>query len=308
MSSICEYICVACNRTPKSLQWSPVDGTVAFGAGRSIAIAIFEEPAPQVEYTLHGHTGRVNCVQFIKHRSLKVADKNCIELVSGASDNTIKIWKRGKEKFVPTHTLIGHDAPVTAVASTYLVGEGDNSHGNPSTVLVSTSVDSTLRVWLRKAPLSDFRICQTLSFGRGFVLSMDLYLLQNNIPLLACGGEDSLISLYLWRDEEFVKVLTLPGHEDWVRDVKFAQTENGNLLLASASQDNFVRLWNISLKSDKEGTDPNELRVKENTFVCSLHGNTTTYTVSLEAVLIGHEDWVYSLDWHPVVKEGGRGQ
>ena len=76
MSSICEYICVACNRTPKSLQWSPVDGTVAFGAGRSIAIAIFEEPAPQVEYTLHGHTGRVNCVHFIKHRSLKVADKS----------------------------------------------------------------------------------------------------------------------------------------------------------------------------------------------------------------------------------------
>ena len=48
--------------------------------------------------------------------------------------------------------------------------------------------------------------------------------------------------------------------------------------------------------------------MKETTFTLSCHGNDHTFTVTLEAVLIGHEDWVYSVDWQPPIVKGGWGQ
>ena len=61
----------------------------------------------------------------------------------------------------------------------------------------------------------------------------------------------------------------------------------------------------MASKHSGERTDQRELKLKENTFTHHCHGNANTYTVRLEAVLIGHEDWVYSVDWHPVIMEGG---
>ena len=61
----------------------------------------------------------------------------------------------------------------------------------------------------------------------------------------------------------------------------------------------------MASKQTEERTDQSELKLKENTFTHNCQGNTNTYAVCLEAVLIGHEDWVYSVDWHPVIMEGG---
>ena len=76
MDVSCEYISIACNRTPKSLKWSPMNETVAYGAGSSVAVADFGGDAPKVEYTLHGHTARVNCVHFLTSRS-REGNKDC---------------------------------------------------------------------------------------------------------------------------------------------------------------------------------------------------------------------------------------
>ena len=80
---------------------------------------------------------------------------------------------------------------------------------------------------------------------------------------------------------------------------------SGDLLLATCSQDSFVRLWRVREKvSGSEQEDAEELTVKANTFGLGCCGNDRTYTVTLEAVLIGHEDWVYSVDWHPPIVKG----
>ena len=48
--------------------------------------------------------------------------------------------------------------------------------------------------------------------------------------------------------------------------------------------------------------------MKENAFTLVCHGNDHTFVVTLEAVLIGHEDWVYSVDWQTPIVKGGWSQ
>ena len=46
--------------------------------------------------------------------------------------------------------------------------------------------------------LGDFTVLQKLSFGRGFVLGVELFHLPDlhSEPLLACGGDDTKIYLF----------------------------------------------------------------------------------------------------------------
>ena len=84
--------------------------------------------------------------------------------------------------------------------------------------------------------------------------------------------------------------------------------DNGDILLASASQDTYIRLWNITtLQIDTEKEDSEEIQLKKKNFTLSCQGDKVKerkYTVSLEAVLIGHEDWIYSVDWYPPLIRG----
>ena len=65
----CEYISVACNRSPHSAKWSPRDDELVYGAGKSLAVTSFADPsAPLVRCALSLHRDRVNCVHFIQFR------------------------------------------------------------------------------------------------------------------------------------------------------------------------------------------------------------------------------------------------
>lgn len=69
----------------------------------------------------------------------------------------------------------------------------------------------------------------------------------------------------------------------------FCITERGDLLLASASQDSFIRLWRITQSES----------VASITDAPSFQNNNCNYVVNLESVLAGHEGWIYSVNWSP---------
>lgn len=140
-------------------------------------------------------------------------------------------------------------------------------------------------------------------------------------------------------DNKFVKAASLQGHEDWIRFVSFVDTDDGDVLLASASQDkstflvppaprkqpNFsstcafvllgIRLWRIStVKSAEEASaklDPAALLAKldlshdgnlslsQHAHVINLGPELGKFTVLLESVMLGHEEWVNSVCWAP---------
>lgn len=127
--------------------------------------------------------------------------------------------------------------------------------------------------------------------------------------LLACGGTDKNIRLYTCQTSKapllFDPVCILSGPENWVRSLAFnhALTPNGNVevLLACASQDRFVRIWSIQPKSasQREPTSDFDLIPQYAPPTRFFGPDGTVLGATLDAVLVGHEDWIHSVCWRP---------
>ena len=137
---------------------------------------------------------------------------------------------------------------------------------------------------------------------------------------------------------------TLIGHEDWIRDIDVCQTNSQQLMIASSSQDNYIRLWKLESKNivNKEELDNEQIIIEENSVKSELeiksddkqindddddevmvkpaedelklksslftvHSKKTNsyvqYSMSLESVLYGHEDWIYTVKFHPRISD-----
>ena len=127
---------------------------------------------------------------------------------------------------------------------------------------------------------------------------------------------------------EFKLVCELAGHQNWVRGLAFTyqkdgdDSKNSKILLASASQDRYIRLWAITPNTlsttDLHSTSKSSTTGSSTNLAASLmrfaprprftiSSSGVTYQASLEALLIGHEDWVHSVAWKPRSSGGENG-
>lgn len=72
------------------------------------------------------------------------------------------------------------------------------------------------------------------------------------------------------------------------------------LLLVSSAQDRGIRIWKLALRNSVTNSN----RQEAITLASYIEGpvfvvGSFSYQISLESLLIGHEDWVYSVEWQP---------
>ncbi|TIB19093.1 hypothetical protein E3P92_00194 [Wallemia ichthyophaga] len=145
---------------------------------------------------------------------------------------------------------------------------------------------------------------------------------------MALSLTNNRIEIWIMVNNSFVKALSLEGHEDWVRALSFANfpSDNGdNLVLASGSQDGYIRLWNITThldnkpnlqvnldkstlnsallddferKMQKSDATTSSLSTKSHVFTDQ--NTSKQYKLNFEALLLGHDSWITGLHWHPV--------
>lgn len=91
------------------------------------------------------------------------------------------------------------------------------------------------------------------------------------------------------------------GHEDWVTCIDYILTDTQDLLIATGSQDNTIRLWNISRKTinSDERINNDELKPKKQHFLL----RDQEYEIVLESILCGHDAWIYQVYWHPLIEK-----
>ncbi|XP_058769195.1 elongator complex protein 2-like [Vicia villosa] len=122
--------------------------------------------------------------------------------------------------------------------------------------------------------------------------------------VLAMGGLDNKIHLYCGgRTGKFVHACELKGHTDWTRSLDFSlpvsiNGEVNNLFLmalrSSTPNGNGVyKMEETSLSSYIEGP--------------VLVAGSSSFQIFLESLLIGHEDWVYSVAWQPPLVASAEG-
>ncbi|XP_061444959.1 elongator complex protein 2 isoform X3 [Rhineura floridana] len=206
-------------------------------------------------------------------------------------------------KLVNCSRFEGHTEAVCALDAVYMTNE---STAESNLLVASAASDSTVRIWSKQG--TEVKCLQTLLFGNGFVLDVSFsFLPSSDIPILACGGDDCKIHLYVQQVGQFQKTLILHGHEDWVRGTEWAFCD-GDLFLASCSQDCLIRIWKMHVTSALvEPQDEDTIRLKENIFtVKNNSGSNTSFAVTLDSVLAGHENLVYAIHWQPSFSKDGR--
>lgn len=247
-----------------------------------------------VKALLRGHADVVNAVVFGQIQS----DQLSI-LISGSSDNTVRFWYPQNGGYHAAGVSEGYSASVNCLA-----------FNREKSLVVSGSADGIVTIhWLG---LNHDHSIST-QFSQTIQISPQLYPLalalntlgkERNL-VLAVAGTKGIVQVYVGDAEEknFSLQATLVGHENWVRSLAITPENDkaeSDLLLASASQDKYIRLWRIR----RDATASAEANSTKRNFLSSLSNKThriqtseTTYLLTFEALLLGHEDWIYTVRW-----------
>lgn len=252
-------------------------------------------PRPPELFTLSGHRDNITDIRF--HPVFPL-------IVSASIDATIKVWDYETGEF--ERTLKGHTNVVQAL---------DFDHtGN---FLVSCSADLTIKLW-------DFQTYECLRTMHGHDHNISAVLFLPSGDQIVSASRDSTIKF--WETSTGYCQKTLRGHEEWIRCI--AVTEDGTLL-ASGSHDKTVRIWDIakgeclqvlkehshfiecvsfspSTLSTLETSEGKVYKGKETAGVFLASGSRDktikiweTSTGICIMTLIGHDNWVRGLAFHP---------
>ncbi|XP_045491637.1 probable elongator complex protein 2 isoform X1 [Colias croceus] len=269
------YTSVACNRTPEIVDWNKA-GVICYGACNAIVIydtkIIYKDPIT----VLNHHNARVNSVKWLTR-----PDGSCTEMISASADKTAAIWTLVKGDWKVTSVLAGHEDGVTCIFGMYT--------GGNDLFVFTASVDSTVKVWERSNDTVFLK--QTIHLNSGLCLTLHAQMLPIvSKPVLFLGLDDNKVHVFALNGE-YHRVDTLLGHEDWVRGLDTVMDDN-TILLASCSQDTYIRVWRIQ-RFDDEPCSSTGIKVERKVF----EAYDILWSVKLEAVLAGHEGWVYGVQW-----------
>ncbi|KAF7284251.1 hypothetical protein GWI33_022248 [Rhynchophorus ferrugineus] len=265
------YISSNCNQTPTAADCSSFN-KIAYGSCNSVLIYDPQYGSGgKVVHTLIGHTKRVNSVRWLRGRDMYGYPQ---DLVSGGTDGNVIVWVHQDKKYYPVFLKDNHYPDI------FSVNIVDGYYKDQQTVICSVSMNEySLRIW-RKELGKEFHLQHRLAFGLTtnptfcVGLRMCIYPKQNNL-IIACALDNSKVEILIEKsDNTWNTIDKLSGHDDWVRGLDFCELGNGDLLLASCSQDSFIRLWRLTTLVN------NEIKIY------------------LESVLAGHEGWVYSVNWN----------
>lgn len=252
-------------------------------------------PSPPELFSLSGHRDNISAVKFHPVYSI---------VVSASQDATIKIWDFETGEF--ERTLKGHTMAVQGL---------DFDHtGN---FLVSCSADLTIKIW-------DFQTYECVKTLKDHEHNISAVKFLSSGDQIVSASRDKTIKI--WETSTGYCQRTLNVHEDWVRALEV--TDDG-ALMASAGHDKTVRLWDLAklevihvmrdhthyveclafspaTLTSLEGPDGKTYKGKDGpgNFLASGSRDKTikiweTATGLCITTLVGHDNWVRGIVWHP---------
>ncbi|KAI0301821.1 WD40 repeat-like protein [Multifurca ochricompacta] len=314
-----DYISASANRFNHTAAASG-SSLVAFGSGKLVSLWDAQSPSDHgVFVTLSGHDGLVTCVEFIdESRFLSADDTGYIRLWRTFTSNVWMICLRASCKWALSLSVQAHTKAITALCA----------HTEAGCIITGGS-DSLLKVW-KIGEQDDLEEVETILLKGRFPLAMELAKLpQSSALILAVGSTDRHIQIFTRSEKNFVLSATISGHEDWVRAICFRPPTSPfePLILASGSQDANIRLWNIeALIRPQAASNPQALNDELlDAFEASLgevedgeeggrqislrkhiltvktgESSTQQFSITFDALLVGHEAGVTSLSWRPL--------
>ncbi|KTW28540.1 hypothetical protein T552_01800 [Pneumocystis carinii B80] len=295
---------IGCNTTPNCSDWSRYSGIVAFGAEKNVVLYDpLQRNCHGIIEIMKGHTGFVTVVRFFRGF---FGEKEGI--ISGSTDSSVRIWRRGEKYSECVYTIS------CCTGSVHIIGV----HG--CYVGIGTA-DGFISIWkIGENDTGNLVVekIQEMKSVNMLPLSMCFYELPESLNMiLAVAGSSNFIDIYVScrveRGHVFTYKSSIEGHRDWIRGLDITVEEKtGDLLLASASQDKHAKIWRITRKfvggNEKENNSTSknhdefdfDLFQMNKIMSFSLEEDKThEYSISFDALLVGHDDWVFTCLWHP---------
>ncbi|KXX77568.1 Elongator complex protein 2 [Madurella mycetomatis] len=305
------YLSAGANRHAAAADWGE-DGLVAFGSDTNVCLW---NPAESrgVSNILSGHTAHVRAVRFLP----RLEGDKYIHLVTGGDDTALRLWAIDSETGNAScvQCVQEHAEPINCIAAL-----GKAASANTSRCIFATgAADATVKVWALDA--GQITLLQTIKTPKKYLpLTAALNPLddEGNRLILAVSGTTNVVQIFTAATGdgtagiEFSLQATLPGHENWIRSLDFAheKAEQGcDILLASASQDKYIRLWRIRQGTalsalNATGLDLSVDALAPGNKIHKIAAGGTKYCIMFEALLLGHEDWIYSARWSRAATDG----
>lgn len=280
-----EAIFIGANRQTQVSDFNKKRKIVAFGAGKTIALWRPLDPTNRgVFATLKGHKSEVTCIRFFQEADM---------MVSTSEDFQVRIWKFVDEEMLEcVQTIEYHKHSITSLA----VLEQD--------LFVIGCADGSVSLWSFKE--SEFHCTHEFYIQKGVLpLTLSLIPLLSQGYMLAIGGTNKDVFIYSFTvsegcSKDFTLAAKLEGHEDWIKSLDFFEEFPGDIMLASGSQDRYIRLWRIRTNNliDNSDEDDSKLKLLSNKQYKFNVTPELKVAINFEALIIGHDDWISSLKWH----------
>ncbi|KAK7061666.1 Elongator complex protein [Favolaschia claudopus] len=263
-----------------------------------------------VDQLLAGHEGLVTCIRFVANDLLATADDKGI----------LRCWRQNGSQWNPIAKIEAHTQAISCLCAY-------------NQCIATGSSDGSVKIWKFASDSDELVETQLLSLHGKYPLAIAMTLLPNSrADVLAIAGTDRNVQIWTRSGGLFVRSATLAGHEDWVKSLAFLPPSSPKdpLTLASGSQDATIRLWKIETYTRYDITSPadrppdalsddlldafeaslGELADAEEggrqislrrhiVTVKSDEARPTQYSITFDALLVGHEAGVTSLSWRP---------
>ena len=245
------------------------------------------------------HTKRVNTVRWL----------SLSHFISGSDDGLALFWSIETLTSPQCCYMRGHTSGVNAV-------DGLQSADSKGKWLLATAAaDSTIRLWsIGASNDSEAECIQIIPIkDNGFCFCLRMFEMPiSNHVILSWGADDDSVAVWAKSNlsATFSHLHSLKGHEDWVRGMDVIM-EGNDILLATSSQDNFIRLWRMSPRTKEQFEKTTDILKMLDSSLADLKVDETIlkidndmYAISIESVLCGHEGWVYGVQWHKSEEHG----
>lgn len=244
--------------------------------------------------TLLGHNQQVNGQTFV---FTTIEDQEAItdcKIISTSYDKTAKVWTFDF-KTRSAHMLHSLNSPDDSAFNTRLAIQH-----NQNIISLTTTIGGAVCLW------SDADLIHYSNLKYVPITSQihNIKIKDVSFCFVFISGTDNLIHLYQL-DCDNLKLnhlLDIKGHEDWIKSIEIinlADDRNNEFLVATASQDWYIRVWHMQI-FEEISTSPNNHATDKN-LTCHLINSKSSdvkrsLLCTLETVL-HHGNTVSSLSW-----------
>lgn len=163
---------------------------------------------------------------------------------------------------------------------------------------IITTLDGGITLWKNEDCVAKLRVDYSGLTSR--IVQRKSRVENYDIILFFLGASDNKIHIFQVHNNSINHLLDLTGHSDWIKciDINEYHSHVNGLFLASASQDTYIRVWEIKIVDEALIYKRQVRRVISKELCFDPPKSRYMYlTATLETVISGHEGIVYGLRW-----------